>query len=400
MKLNFSCLMLAMSCAGIGIMGQTSASACWPTQDSAATTPENQADAAKPTANKKSDNDDFLTVGSKAPAIDVKHWVHDGEGAFKPVKNFEDGQVYLVEFWATWCGPCLASMPHIVETQEKYKDQGFQVISISDEDLETVQEFLELPVGGETEKTFGDLTKSYCLTTDPDRSVLRDYMEAAGQSGIPTAFLVGKTGVIEWIGHPMQMDQPLAEVIADKWDRERFAAEFKPQQENDIFMMKISRKLGSGDIDGGLAMLDKKIESLDDSALDMKRQLASMKLSVLMQTEADEKTIQKAVKQVLPMFENPMELNNLTWSLSEMATAGKLTDKAFLGELAAITEKAAEESAAEEQWIIWDTVGHLYYNAGELDKAITAQKKAVEHPNSKTEPSVKKFLQKLEAEKT
>ena len=74
-------------------------------------------------------------------------------------------------------------------------------------------------------ESFADVTKGYCLTTDPDRSAHRDYMEAAGQNGIPTAFIVGKTGEIEWIGHPMEMDGPIEQIVAGSWDRDVYIAE-------------------------------------------------------------------------------------------------------------------------------------------------------------------------------
>ncbi len=170
--------------------------------------------------------DDLLTVGSKAPSIDIEHWLSTGNGKFEPVKEFEPGKVYVLEFWATWCGPCVASMPHIAELQEKYADKGVQVISVSDEDLETVQGFLEKEVPGE-DKKFGELTSVYCLTTDPDGSTHKDFFEAAGQDGIPTAFIIGKDQKIEWIGHPMEMEEVLAKVIEGSWDREAFAQKIR-----------------------------------------------------------------------------------------------------------------------------------------------------------------------------
>ncbi len=170
-------------------------------------------------------DDSLLTIGSEAPALDIEHWVQNGNDRFKPVTKFENGKVYVVEFWATWCGPCRVSMPHLAALQEKYADKGVQIISISDEDRETVDEFLKTKFkeGKDENQTYDDVTKAYCLTTDPDGSSNNDYMEASAQNGIPTAFIVGKDQKIEWIGHPMEMDEPLEQVVAGKWDRTAYA---------------------------------------------------------------------------------------------------------------------------------------------------------------------------------
>src|SRR5690349_10263705 len=64
-----------------------------------------------------------LTVGNPAPKLQVAKWVQ-GE----PVKEFSKDNAYIVEFWATWCGPCRESIPHLNEIYKKYKDKGLVVI--------------------------------------------------------------------------------------------------------------------------------------------------------------------------------------------------------------------------------------------------------------------------------
>src|ERR1700722_8182729 len=56
-----------------------------------------------------------LHVGDAAPALTPGKWLK-GE----PVAAFEKDKIYIVEFWATWCGPCKASIPHLTELQKKY----------------------------------------------------------------------------------------------------------------------------------------------------------------------------------------------------------------------------------------------------------------------------------------
>src|SRR5690606_8405110 len=108
----------------------------------------------------------------------------------------------------------------------------------------------------ETPQTYRELTSAYSLTTDPDQSSYRDYMEAAAQNGIPTAFIVGKDAKIEWIGHPMEMDGPLNAVVEDKWDREAFAAELKAQQEAEKTMQDIFALLQKQEFDAAIAKID------------------------------------------------------------------------------------------------------------------------------------------------
>jgi len=194
---------------------------------------------------------DRLGIGSKAPGIEIERWFHEK----KPVTEFEAGKVYVIEFWATWCGPCIMSIPHLRDIQKRHAD-ALTVISVSDENPEIIEAFLERERDG---TTFGDMTSAYWLATDPDGSVKRDYMAAADQHGIPTAFIVGKTGEIEWIGHPMKIDDPVAQVIAGDWDREAFAKQMEEEQETRKQLSLVFAKVRNNQREEAISMLDRLI---------------------------------------------------------------------------------------------------------------------------------------------
>lgn len=346
-------------------------------------------------------SDDLLTIGSDAPALDVEHWVQNGEGKFSKVTKFEKGKVYIVEFWATWCGPCVASMPHIVETQAKYADKGVQIVSISDEPKETVEEFLDRKVPrSEKEMTFRDLTKSYCLTTDPDGSSNESYMQAAGQNGIPCAFIVGKDGKIEWIGHPMSMDDPLKAVVEGKWDRQAFADEFKEQQEMEALQMKVQRQVGGllrdRDFKGAMAKFDELTGEIKNPQ--MKLQFAMMKLQLHRVANSAKTEVVKTLKDALALAsKDPAMSNQVAWTIWEMSEQGQIEkDKELFAEAAKVAQAAAAKQEGSPKAATLDTLAHLQYGLGNLAEAIKTQKEAVALEGDN--PEIKGFLEELEEE--
>ena len=118
-------------------------------------------------------------------------------------------------------------MPHLAEIQKKYKDQ-VTVLAISDEDLATVEAFMakDSIIEG---KTWAQ-AMSFVVATDPDKSVKTEIFSAAGRRGIPSSFIIGKDGKIEWIGHPIRIDEPLAAVLDGTWDREAARKKYDEDQ--------------------------------------------------------------------------------------------------------------------------------------------------------------------------
>lgn len=155
-------------------------------------------------------------IGQAAASLDGLTFIK-GE----PV-SIEDGKIYVVEFWATWCPPCRTSIPHLTELQNKLKDKGVTVIGISNEDdTEKVKDF----VAEQGEKM------GYTVALDPDKKVNNGYMNAFGQGGIPTAFIVDTAGKVVWVGHPMSdLEMVLETVVKGEFDAVAYAKE-KAQRE-------------------------------------------------------------------------------------------------------------------------------------------------------------------------
>jgi thiol-disulfide isomerase/thioredoxin len=349
-----------------------------------------------------------LTINSVAPELDIEHWVQDGEGFFKPVTKFEKGKVYIVEFWATWCPPCVASMPHLSALQNQYRDQGLQIVSVSDEDLETVEAFLkrEAPSKNKEEatpseegakRTFAELTKNYCLTTDPDGSTSSSYMQAAQRNGIPCAFIVGKSHRVEWIGHPMQIDEPLAAVLAGTWDAEKFAVEFKEEQLLNEKRMRISRALRSGTLSEQMQLIEDELQTAKGT---FKSQLQQLKLNLLLSRGGSPDQISEAIGSVLAnLGESPNEVNNFAWTMYQMGKAQRIKDLSIFKDVKKATELAAAKATGRMKAMILDTLAHLYHLEGNLDKAIASQREAVASEGSAEIEGIAAFLTELEQEK-
>lgn len=165
-----------------------------------------------------------LKVGDPAPKLSSGKWLQ-GE----PVAEFAPGTVYIVEFWATWCGPCKASIPHLNELHVKFKDQGLVVIGQDcwERNDAAVEPFVRNMAAIMTYRVAAD-DKS-----DGGKGKMANtWLTAAGLNGIPAAFIVDQQGKIAWIGHPAKMDEALlGEILAGKYDRDKAAAAAKREAE-------------------------------------------------------------------------------------------------------------------------------------------------------------------------
>jgi thiol-disulfide isomerase/thioredoxin len=281
--------------------------------------------------------DKTLKVGDPAPKLQTGKWIQ-GE----PVKEFENGKAYVVEFWATWCGPCREAIPHLNETYKKYKDKGLFVIG---QNCAERKEGLTEPFV----QKMGD-KMTYRVALDDNGKMLKTWMEAAGQNGIPCSFLVDTKGSIAWIGSPFNLkEKTIEEVLAGKYDIKKAAEAAAKEEKATADMRKVSDLLRKGDYPAAYEVAAKISEDNKDQ---------------------------------------PMVQNQLAW---QIATDKSIKDRNL--ELAeTIAERGVKASKSQDPAIL-DTLARVKFMRGQKDDAIALQEKALKLASAEEKAQYRKVLE-------
>lgn len=141
--------------------------------------------------------------GVAPPKLSNLTWIQ-GE----PVAELDQTKTYVLEFWATWCEPCITTIPHLNELATKFPEATFVGLSIEDHQDGKVKRFVE---------KMGQSMTYRVATTGTNGSMLNAWLESSRQNSIPTTFVV-QGGIIRWIGHPSQLEKVLSDLRAGTHD--------------------------------------------------------------------------------------------------------------------------------------------------------------------------------------
>ncbi|MFO0843334.1 MAG: redoxin family protein [Gemmataceae bacterium] len=299
-----------------------------------------------------------LRVGDPAPPLKATKWLQGDE-----VKKFERDKVYVVEFWATWCGPCIVMMPHMAEMQAEYRNKGVTFIGYSTKDPNNTEE----KVVAFLKKRGPNL--GYTFAYADDRNTYDAWMRAAGRGGIPCSFVVDKASRIAYIGHPMYLDVVLPKVVSGSWDSKVSADEVGKIEEETSEVFKALRGDPAESLKA-LTAFEAKHQELNQIPYFM-----GPKLSALLKTgkTAEARKFAEAVVKKAGKYADAMALRTVSATLRTEAKGNK--------DLMGLAVKAAEGMLAAEgdkNAMALVNLASTHFAAGNKEKAREYGKRAVE----------------------
>jgi hypothetical protein len=211
----------------------------------------------------------------------------------------------------------------------------------------------------------------------PDEGKMaRAWMEAAGENGIPTAFIIDPKGQVAWIGHPMSMDKPLVKVIEGSYDIRAARQERQQAKERETKIAAIQEKLQKAGEDptAQLKVIDEAIE--EDASLEAMLGLVKFRL-LSSQPDQAEKTVAYARRLAEgPLKDSANGLNFLAWELVDPDRDTRPTDEMI--RFAVGASRKADQLEERKNPAIADTLARALFLDGDAKGAYEAQKRAVE----------------------
>ncbi len=314
-----------------------------------------------------------LKVGSPAPGLNVE-WV---KGEFNP----SDAEVYVVEFWATWCAPCRKSIPHLTKLQEEFQEDGLTIVGISvDQDTELVEPFVKRQ----------GMKMGYTVGIDNRNRTKRAWMEAAGLKGIPSVFIVDREGIIQYIGNPLSdsFDEVLVKVLAGRYNLKK-QIEAAPSIE-----AAESYRIGNSWAEAAKAY-DNAIKI--DNIVFAELYLEQFKM-LLIDKEDPDGAYAFINKVIIDRGSDDPEL--LTWIAKYIAEDEEISESNRRMDVAMNAAKTAHTFARRKTDPIYlSTIAFVHFNSGDIDKAIEWQRKAYFAAREKNKATYKFDLDRYQNEK-
>ncbi|MGC4043063.1 MAG: redoxin domain-containing protein [Armatimonas sp.] len=313
----------------------------------------------------------ILRAGVPSPGLEAATWIRG-----KPA-SFLGDRVTVVEFWATWCGPCKKAIPELTELAHKYKGFArFIGVSVRESDVPVKPGEASIPERVRAFVKSQGAKMAYDIAMDSaDGRLTRSWLVAAAQETIPATFVIDREGRIAWIGISTdELGYVLALLQQGKpWTDLQPALDAKrteDKQRRDA-AMKLVDSLGSlKDRSQQLRVLEEAMQICPP----LEREYGDLKLDWLLELKQTDAALKYLNGRYLSINgDSPSALSGAAWSLVRDDSIGKR-----YAPLARRLVQKAIELREVPDGIDYAALARTYYLEGDRAKAVVHQQKALE----------------------
>jgi thiol-disulfide isomerase/thioredoxin len=279
---------------------------------------------------------------------------------------WEPGKVYILECWATWCGPCLAAIPHVDALYDKYESKGLRVIGMNvwEDGKDMVADFV---------KKKGDGMSYPISYTGKGGAFETEWLKPAEVRGIPHAFVI-KNGKVLFTTHPMQISESVIEDLLAGGDGEAKAvatiqAEAKKREETSKLVQAFSTAARAKDTDGMVKAME------DIKANDAKSPYLPMFNIQVLLAKSDWAALTTAL-------EEPGDAQTAQMTIGSLAQAALKEDAMPEPLKKSITAKFASQLKEKAHSVQLVMLARLQWTQGEKEPALATGRRAVEFAKS------------------
>jgi len=331
------------------------------------------------TANAQEPETPLLNIGDQAPSLSLRDWIKGN-----PVQQFEKGQVYVLEFWATWCIPCKSAMPHLSALARQYKGKvtfiGIDIYEFKTTSFSKVKSFVD-SMGRQMD---------YNVATEDSNFMVINWIDASGtkDNGIPTSFIVNADGKLAWIGHPSNIDEILPKIVNNTWDikealvkrnlnRHLSYLDREAYYDLSLYWPDPLKPGDHGKPDSALAMIDKIIKK--EPKLKYTPHIAYTTFSSLLKTDLQKAYQYGKLVMVTATYEEPAysaiygAIDSYPDTLNLPSEIYRLGAEAYQADIDIIPYPEIVNTPK-----LYHNMAALYWNANDQSKAIDAEQKAIE----------------------
>mgnify|MGYP001827051203 CR=1 FL=1 len=303
-----------------------------------------------------------LMVGDQAPMLAGAKWLRGG-----PVDKWQAGHVYLLDFWATWCAPCLQMMPSHQALEDRYGQERFHVVGIAiwsdDGPMKPARALEKHP------------SLRYAVVEDTEGRFADLFMGGTGTRGLPTFMLIDRKGRLAWVGEPgEEFETTLDQILDGSFDLPAAREQDGIRRAGQAIFARIDELRRDGRPREAAELVDSVV------ALDQMRNgwAWAMKYEILADDCDDPAAAMKTAERFLGSDPGRNPFFNYAFALriSRKNTPGGLDQREL--DLGVHLARRAVDLAAEPNPDYLANLARVHFLRGEIEEAIQWQKLAIE----------------------